>query len=248
MALRYSLNQLPIIFLLISLATLCLLPILTFYAPVAGQAIPYEKQVVGTIFSIICVLGILAGIVPSRCSQLFHFKRERKEPMKTSKATESLKPPIVTRGHHPTCGHYSTHVLQLGSTILCTGCTGLVIGGLIALVGSALFFFLGWTLPLIFVFYWFGFLCVVVGLLQHFLYKALKVLSGFVRIIVNAFFVIGVFFLLVTTVEITQFFALEVYLLLLIVYWIFTRIMMSKREHHLVCTECGDQACHLSKA
>ncbi|MFX1561740.1 MAG: hypothetical protein ACFFDP_00335 [Promethearchaeota archaeon] len=245
---RHSQKQLPIFFLLISLVIAILLPILTFCVPSVHQSIPYEKEVIGIIFGTICILGIVAGIIPSRCSQVFHFKREQKELIKTTKSKEPFKSTLMVKGHHPTCSNYSSHVLRLDSTILCGGCTGLTIGGLLALVSSCLFFFLGWTLPWLFIFYWLGFFGVVVGLLQHSIYKIFRIGSGFVRVIVNVFFVMGSFLLLASTIEITHYFALELYLLLAIIYWIFTRIMISKREHHLVCTKCGDQVCYLSKA
>jgi hypothetical protein len=225
-----------------------MIPILTFYVPVTEQAFLYEKQVVGIIFSAICIFGVIAAITPSRCSQIVHLDKDRKAVVKNLKTKVQNESKLTVRGHHPTCSYYSNHVLQLGTNILCTGCTGLAIGGIIAIVSSIPYFFLEWTIPWIFVFYWLGVIGVAIGLLQHSLYKLLKIKSGSIRVIVNVIFVIGAFFLLASTVEITHYFALEVYLLLAIIYWILTRIMMSKREHQLICTKCGDSACHLSKA
>jgi hypothetical protein len=139
-------------------------------------------------------------------------------------------------------------VVHIGGAVYCAGCTGLVLGAAIALVGSTLHFFLGVPLTYALVVFWLGFAGVALGLLQHPLYAVSKPRHGVVRVFVNIGFVVGAFLLLASLAGLTNNLLLEVYLLLAIVYWIFTRIAMSRRAHSRICTLCGNTGCRLSEA
>jgi hypothetical protein len=136
----------------------------------------------------------------------------------------------------------------MGGAVYCAGCTGLFVGAVIALAGSTLYFFLGVALPNTLVVFWLGFAGVALGLLQHPLYAFFKTKHGVVRVLVNIGFVVGAFLLLCSVTELTGNLLLEVYLLVAILYWIFTRIALSRRSHEGICTACGDRSCTLSEA
>jgi hypothetical protein len=139
-------------------------------------------------------------------------------------------------------------VVHIGGAVYCAGCTGLVLGAAIALVGSTLYFFLGVPLICALVVFWLGFAGVALGLLQHPLYAVFKTRHGVVRVFVNIAFVVGAFLLLASVADLTNNLLLEAYLLLATIYWIFTRIAMSRRAHSRICTLCGDTGCRLSEA
>jgi hypothetical protein len=138
--------------------------------------------------------------------------------------------------------------VHIGEGVYCAGCTGLVLGAAIALVGSALYFFVGVPLIQTVLLFWLGFGGVAIGLLQHPFYALIKPRHGVVRVIVNLGFVVGAFLLLASVAEITNNLMLTAYLLLMSLYWIFTRIAMSKRGHRRICTLCGEPSCSLSEA
>jgi hypothetical protein len=110
-----------------------------------------------------------------------------------------------------------------------------------------LYFFVGVPLPQTVLLFWLGFAGVAVGLLQHPLYALFKPKHGVARVLVNIGFVVGAFLLLASVAELTNSLMLTAYLLLAIVYWIFTRIAMSRRGHRMICTLCGDMGCSLSE-
>jgi len=237
-------------FLAASLASLCFLPLAAFGMTLPSVSLPWQRQVIGLAFSAICLLGALAGVSPSTCSRLFRAKRK---PTKSHQAAMfSASPPaerqVEKKGHHATCTNYASHVIHIGGAAYCAGCTGLVLGATIALVGNALYFFLGVPLTCTLVVFWLGFAGVALGLLQHPLYTVFKTSHGVVRVFVNIGFVVGAFLLLASVAGLTNNLLLEAYLLLAIVYWIFTRIAMSKRAHSRICTLCGDADCRLSEA
>ena len=139
-------------------------------------------------------------------------------------------------------------MVHIGGAVYCAGCTGLVLGAAIGLAGSTLYFFVGVPLTYALVVFWLGFAGVALGLLQHPLYAVFKTRHGVVRVFVNVGFVVGALLLLASVTDLTGNFLLEAYLLLAIVYWIFTRITMSKRTHSRICALCGDTGCRLSEA
>ncbi|MFB0523336.1 MAG: restriction endonuclease [Candidatus Bathyarchaeia archaeon] len=228
-------------FIGVSLLGLCLLAVLTFSIPISATSFPLQKQLTGSIFTAICLLGITAGVYPSRCSRMLHFRRDQSDASYKTNQAGTRKTTIRFEGHHPTCGNFSAHVLQLGSKTYCAGCTGLVAGAIISVLGSFMYFFAGLQVGgagiLVFSL---GFLGVACGLLQ---YNLLNANRGAVHLSLNVTFVVGAFLLLVGVNEMTSNFILELYLLSLTVYWIITRVMLSNREHEKICATCGLKSC-----
>ncbi|MFW9935105.1 MAG: hypothetical protein ACFFDU_06320 [Candidatus Thorarchaeota archaeon] len=238
-------SDFTLVSLLLSLLGLGLLPFLLLNPP-PSLIIPFKLQLIGTAFAVICILGILAGIFPTHCS------RSGKKKIKASTEESPRDFPstntgqIQKRGHHPTCDHYSGHVLRIHTRILCAGCTGLVSGAIIALIGTVLFFFgtVRFINPM-FIF-WLGWFFTAIGLGQHYIYHALHIEHGVARFLVNILFVVGPFLLLATLMQFTDSVIFGTYLLALILYWIFTRILMSRRSHKRICTQCEATNCPLS--
>lgn len=238
-------SDFALVSLLLSLLGLGLLPFLLLN-PLPSLIIPFKTPLIGTAFAVICILGIIAGIFPSHCS------RSGKKKTRTSpeESPRDFLPTnigqIQKRGHHPTCDHYSGHVLRIHTRILCAGCTGLISGAIIALIGTILFFFgnVQFVYPM-FIF-WLGWFFTAIGLGQHYIYRALNIELGVARFLVNVLFVVGPFLLLATLIQFTDSLVLGTYLLVLILYWIFTRILMSRRSHKRICAQCGATNCPLS--
>lgn len=228
-------------FIGVSLFGLCLLAMLTFGIPISVIDFPLQKQLTGSIFMAICLLGITAGVYPSGCSRMLHFRRIKNNSYNTMTQAGTKETTIRFEGHHPTCGNFSAHVLQLSGKTYCAGCTGLVVGAIISVLGSFMYFFAGLQVGEAgIVVFSLGFLGVACGLLQHNLPNANR---GAVHLFLNVVFVLGAFLLLVGVTEITNNFILGLYLLGLIVYWIITRVTLSKREHEKICATCGLKSC-----
>jgi len=208
----------------------------------------WQNQLIGIAFTTICILGIIAGVSPSHCRRLSRKKNSQGEHRNQPAQTTDELHPIQKRGHHPTCNPYASHVFSFRKMVYCAGCTGLVTGAVIALIGTVLFFFFGVQFIFPEVFFWLGFVFVGIGLLQHPFYRLLKVHQRGVRVIINVLFVVGAFLILSNVIQLTNNILLAVYLLSLICYWIFTRIVMSRRAHRRICTQCGILGCPLSES
>jgi hypothetical protein len=240
-------SSFALISLALSLIGLGLLPFLLLNPPPVF-VIPWQTQLIGGSFTLICILGIVAGVSPSHCSFSLKSKREDGSAEARLNATAPTVDSIRKKGHHPTCDYYQGHILRIQSRIVCAGCTGLVTGAIIALCGTALFFFvnLRFTFPISS--FGLGWIFLAVGLLQHYIYRVLNLQRGVIRFLINVLFVVGAFLLLATLTQLTNSLVLASYLLILILYWIFTRISMSRRSHRQICVECGIATCPLSDA
>jgi len=230
-------------YLAISLLGLGLLAILTFNQTVPKTDFTWQKPLVGSIFSVICIFGIIVGLSPSSCSQITHFKTAERRNSHIAKRSNNEETSIAFRGHHPICGNFASHVLSFGNRILCAGCTGLVTGAVLSLTGSLLYFFIGFSIGEFGVLvFWLGFLGVLCGLLQY----KLPISNSYMHFILNVIFVLGVFLLLVGVNSANESLTLDLYFLALSVYWILTRIELSRAEHRKKCISCSLKTCSLS--
>lgn len=197
--------------------------LLAFNPPPIYGNLFWRKPLVGLIFSVTCIFGIFAALFPESCSQVFHFRREK---MKFhSRQTNAT-------AHHPDCKEFSAHVIHISGHTFCAACTGLLLGALIAIIGTVFYFFDGWqaegfSLPLVVV----GVIGVALGFIQ------LK-FKGFFRLILNTLFVLGASLILVGIDELTKSLFVELLLAVFIVFWILTRIQISQWDHWRICSNC----------
>jgi len=114
---------------------------------------------------------------------------------------------------------------------------GLLFGALITLAGTILYFFNEWPIAtegylLIGV----GILGVALGLLRFLLFNVRR---RALRFSLNTFFVLGTFLILVEMDKLIQSLFIDLFLVLLSVFWLFTRIRLSQWDHEKICRACG---------
>ncbi len=228
----------PWVFISFSVVGLLLLTLLTYN--LNSVVFPLQRQVVGSLFGVICAFGVIAGVRPKLCSETAHFKKERDKSGSEGKTLGHGQSGLS--GHHPECEGFSGHVLRLGGRKYCAGCMGLVTGAVMSVVGSLIYFFADVNIAGAGVgLFWVGFVGVLLGLLQYNLF----IRWASVHYLLNVCFVVGAFLLLIGISELTSDFALQLYFLALTVFWIFTRIMLSQWEHKRICAKCSVDPCHL---
>ncbi|MHA2377448.1 MAG: hypothetical protein ACXAB9_14925, partial [Candidatus Thorarchaeota archaeon] len=190
-----------------------------------------------------CMLGAIAGVRPSSCARSTSIENGYPERIDDTRTQNGSTHQLRKRGHHYECDSYTTHVISIKNKVYCAGCTGLTIGAVAAIIGSILYFFTGILLENVALVFWLAFAGVAIGLLQHPIYRLLHIKNGFFRVVINSIFVIGAFLLLVSVIQLTSDFAAAVYILFIILFWISTRIIMSKSEHDRICMACDEIAC-----
>jgi len=199
-----------------------------------------QKPTVGAIFSLICVLGIVACFFPSKCLRAFNPRKDGHARFYKNGPNGLQKGKLTLQGHHPSCGNFSPHVFRVVGKILCAGCTGLALGAMMAIFGTAAYFFVGLHIgrgiPLALLL---GYMGVVCGLLQYLF--DIKISS--IRLAVNAFFVLGIFLLLMGVDAAAQNMLIDLYLVALGTFWLYARIMLSQVDHRKTCQTCGIRSC-----
>ncbi len=221
----------------ICLFGLFLAVVLAFYPPPVQENLPWRKPLIGSVFTLICVLGILAVFFPKQCSQTFFRKRRETHAMGPSdpKSSSFLFGLKIVHGHHQACEGFASHEFQMGNKTFCAACTGLLSGALITLVGTAMYFFADLQIEHAGLLVAVGALTVALGLLHFPLFNA----RGFLRLFLNTFFVLGAFFILVGVDSIAHSLFADLFLVSMTVFWLYTRILLSKWNHARICRTCS---------
>lgn len=219
--------------LLLSFAGLLLLIVLAFFPPIVSANVSWRKPLVGSIFSVFCVLGILAVIIPNTCGNILGKKKAK---VSDSNKNEIIMSPLWA-GHHPTCGKFSAHIFVLGNQTFCGACIGLLIGGLATLAVGVFYFFGGiqiteYSMSLVLL----GSFGVGIGLFQ---FK----FRSFARLLMNVIFVLGALLILIGIDVVVQSLFFDFFVICLIVFWLFTRILLSQLDHKIICSSCGNENC-----
>jgi hypothetical protein len=202
---------------------------LALYTPKTRENLPWRKPLVGSIFLLICASGIMAGFFPEKCSGTFGLHGKKKL---ASSHDENPKLHVAMRGHHPDCGRFSSHVVQMDSHTLCAACTGLILGAILALIGATFYFFGTWHTGET------GFPAVVAGVIGVLLGFLQLKLEGFIRLLLNVVFVLGAFLTLVGIDQLAENLWADIFLIVLIIFWILTRITLSQWDHWRTCQNC----------
>jgi len=225
----------PLMFLLfVSFFGILLLMLLAFFPSMPHEDFVWRKPLVGFVFGLICVLGGLAALFAEQYTNIFNLGKGREHALHGYSFKAS--------GHHPRCENFSSHVFEVVNRRFCVACTGLSVGGLLALVGTFLHFFADWHVEQdIVLVVLAGLLGVSLGLFQF------RVRRRLIRILLNAFFVMGSFLVLIGVDGLTQSLFADLFLVALIVFWLFTRISVSQWDHERICYACGVAVCEFRK-
>lgn len=225
-----------------------LIGVLGFKSPSIFQAdLPWQKEITGIVYGLICLFGVLAALFPHSCLRIFDFKRRENhthfQPM-TPSAVEQGKDISQTfnvRGHHRMCGNFSSHVFHVGNRTFCASCTGLLIGGLLSLTSAILYFFCNWHIGSGLFLFALGVLGVALNMLSILLFDVQ--VRHLVRVSLNSFFVFGTFLILVAVNEQAKNLALNLLVIAFSIFWLLTRISLSQWSHDRICDTCDVENC-----
>jgi hypothetical protein len=211
----------------VSVFGLALIPILLLQPNLQADHSSIRRPIIGAVYSVVCIVGIIAVFYPSKCRMMFQ---------KPNSSTDFKKPSASAlhfKGHHPNCEKFSDNRITIGGSVFCAACSGLLIGAIVAIIVIVLFS-LGffdldngniWVLAI-------GEVFMVAGLAQ------IK-LSGYLKIAVNGLFVVGSCISLVSADLVAQSLLVDAYMLGLIVFMLWLRILLSEWNNDRICYVCG---------
>ena len=211
----------------VSIFGLALVPLLLLQPSLQAYLSPLRRPLVGAIYSVVCIGGVVAVFYPGKCRMMFQKPNVFTDSGKTSASVVQIK------GHHPDCEKFSANRITIGGSVFCAACSGLLIGAIAAIVGIILFsldfFVLGtgslWVLVA-------GEVMMLVGLAQ------IK-MRGYVKMGVNALFVVGSCISLVVSDLAAQSLLVDAYVLGLVVFTLWLRILLSEWNNRKMCLGCG---------
>ncbi|AUB56175.1 restriction endonuclease [Methanobacterium sp. MZ-A1] len=215
-----------IFLIFITFSGLLLLITMYFWSPTPETSSYFLKSLILSVFILICILGILAAIYPSTCAGLLKFLNDLKEKSPNRKS-------IRFKGHHPDCGMFKHHTFLIKGKEYCPGCLGLSTGAVIAITGILLYYFHGLTSAYGQISFYLG---VVMVLLALFSIIFIDMGKNW-KFTLNMALVLGSFLILLG-VSVKGNILMEIYFLILISFWIFTRIRVSETHHERVCQAC----------
>jgi hypothetical protein len=234
-----------LLLILTSIAGLLLTATFTLFPHSFQKGFSLRKPLTGVLFTFICVVGIVAVFFPSQCSGKLYFRKtkehlhahsyaEEKESFRKTSRFFGLK---LTHGHHPLCKGFAHHEFSINGKSFCVACTGLLVGASIALPAAVLYFFSEWNIEsCTLLFLVLGTLGIATALVQ---YAFFEPKNRGLRFVLNTFFVLAAFFLLAVIETTAKSILLNLFVVSLTVFWLFTRITLSKFAHIRICIDCS---------
>ena len=207
----------------------CTVILMMIFPPATVQDVFWRKPLIGSVLFLICAGGSLAAVSPRTCSAA-----HRTQKVETSKGSGDVETDSVSsKGHHPDCGRFSNHTIQFRGNYYCAACTGLLIGGVMAMAVIVLYFFLRLSAEAL------GFPAVIAGQFGPVLGLIQFKFKSWIRLCANVFFVFGSCLILIGIDKLVYNVLVDLYLICLILVWILTRVMISQWDHYRICLACG---------
>ncbi len=212
-------------FVAVSVIALALVPLFVLQPNLQADPSPFRRPVISAVYSGVCVLGVVAVFYPGKCRLMF-------QKPNASPNTEKSASAMQFSGHHPDCEHFSANRITIRSKVSCAACSGLLVGAVVALAGTALFSlgYCGLAVGSLWVLIA-GEVLMLVGLGQ------IK-MSGYIKSAMNALFVVGSFLGLAAADLIAQSLLVDAYMLGLIVFLLWFRILLSEWNNKRICQKC----------
>jgi hypothetical protein len=208
------------LYIILSFSGLFLLLFFIFTAPAA----PFYGKGVLVLFILTCILGGLAARYPRQCAGIFQVKKD-------------TSPVENNRGHHPDCEPFQDHVLTIRGESYCAGCTGLLVGAVVAILGALIYYFYPFSFN--------GEIAVFTG--AGAVFVSLFILFGnkaqaWGKFTANFTLVVGSLLILLGMYNLKSSLIIQLYFLGLILVWIVSRSEVSRNNHDRTCGECEYQA------
>jgi hypothetical protein len=205
-------------------------------ASLLGNSPPFPSEISGRralvalAYGAVCVAGILAALFPVACSGFLGIQRSRIEDMARFEASATrVFGVLLLHGHHPAEREEKEHELRVGGKSFCATCFGLLAGAMVSLAMIAAFAPSGWSDDrFAYALYYAGIVGVILGLVPVLVLGV----GARARLALAAVFVLGTCLMLVATDILTANLIADLYVVLLAVFWLLSRISLSHRREY----------------
>jgi len=205
-------------------------------ASLLGNSAPFPSEfsgrraLVALIYGAVCVAGILAALFPVACSGFLGIQRSMTEDKRNleTRGTRVFSL-LLLHAHHPTTSDEKRHELRLGGKSYCATCFGLLTGAVVSLTVIVTFALSGWgDGSFAYILYSVGVVGVILGLAPS---LGLRI-GAQARFTLAMVFVLGTCLMLVATDVLTSNLVADLFVVLLAVFWLLSRISLSHRREY----------------
>lgn len=231
-------NMFTLFLILISIFSLILTAYLIMYPKNFEDRYPFHNVIVGATFVSVCFTGSIASIYPNPCGKILSSKM-----INNSNKIHFAKK-LNFQGHHYPCEKYSNHTLKTGKKYFCATCSGLLFGAILGIIGSIWYFSGYFPVERISILAPLAMISVFFGLFQSVLPKMKRALP---RFFAGKSLVTGAFILLASLDQVINSTFIDLFYVLISMFWVLTKINLSQREHRLTCLNCPKKHCDLDK-
>jgi hypothetical protein len=194
-----------------------------------------DKLIIGGIFVFACLLGISMAFKPNWIGRFIRQKTHG------NNVTDVPSQKIERRGHHPNCGVFKGHTISINNRILCAGCTGLIIGAVIAIILTLLYIIIPYTTSRSILI---GLLIIGLVLINSNYFLIIHGRNkGKIHFVSNVLFVIGFFMVISSFYQFTGRYIFGILSIMIAFLWLDTRILLSKWQHQVLCDNCTQVDC-----
>ena len=197
----------------------------TFPSELSGR-----RTLVALAYGTVCFAGIMAALFPIACSGFLGIRKsltEDKGNLET-RATRVFSL-LLLHGHHPAGSDEKGHELRLGGKSYCATCFGLLTGAVVSLTVIVAFALSGWRDGgFAYALYFVGVVVVIIGLIPSLGMR----IGARARFALAAFFVLGTCLMLLATDLLTADLIADLFVVLLGVFWLLSRISLSHRREY----------------
>jgi hypothetical protein len=196
--------------------------------PSFAAASGYRRALMVLAFDLVCIAGIFAVLFPVACSGLLGARFSGDEMSGTFgiRATRFFGV-LVVHGHHPSGSESTKHELLFRGRSFCATCYGLLTGAVVSLTIMTAFVVSGWSgwtsMYPAYLVYYVGVAAVVTGLLQTLVPNA----GAKARFVLAFVFVAGTSLMLLATELLSRNLVADMFVILLAVFWLLSRISLS---------------------
>ncbi|MGA2683200.1 MAG: hypothetical protein ABSF44_15545 [Candidatus Bathyarchaeia archaeon] len=193
-----------------------------------GGNFAFTPTIIGLLYTATCVFGVFAVFFPQKCQRTLIFGKYVQSPGDQTFAPGKLQ----FTGHHPDCSRFSANRIKIRNKVLCSACSGLLIGAMIAIAGAVSYFFFRFD------FLWSDLRILVVSDAGLFLGLFQFRFAGWIKLSVNALFVVCSLVTLVEADLLSKSLFIDLYVLGLIVFMLSARILLSEWNNKRTCNKC----------
>ena len=225
-------------YLILSIIGASLIIFLVLFFPINDIKVEFfDKLVVGGLFIISCIFGISLAFKPNWTTTCLDQDIHK---IDTKHVREKAKSRI---GHHPLCGQFDSHRIQINNEIQCAGCTGLAIGAGISIIITIIYLVFPIQIPK-FIFFYF----ILLGLF-FIIFNFTQIVSfqnnAKAHLFSNVLLVIGFFLIVVGLFQSTGKIFFGILGIMTSILWVDTRIILSKWNHDRICELCKDKCSYI---